>query len=57
MKHYIYYLVSSDEMNGDAHVSEIDQPKRLVETEPSKEIPRRIVSKRGIADAAAHDIE
>nr|GMD84975.1 Os11g0195650 [Ipomoea batatas] len=50
-------LSGSDEMNGNANVGEVDQPKRLVETEPGKEIPGSIVPKCSVAKAAAHDIE
>nr|GME00317.1 Os06g0556101 [Ipomoea batatas] len=40
-----------DEMDGDADVGEVDQPKGLVEAETGEEVSGSIVSKRGVAKA------
>lgn len=47
----VCYLVSSDEMDGDADIGEVDQPKGFVEAETGEEVPGSIVSKRCIAKA------
>lgn len=47
----VCYLVSSDEMDGDADVGEVDQPEGLVEAETGEEVSGSIVSKRGVAKA------
>nr|GMD99521.1 hypothetical protein Iba_chr15eCG4620 [Ipomoea batatas] len=47
----VCYLVSSDEMDGDADIGEVDQPEGLVEAETSEEVSGSIVSKRGVAKA------
>lgn len=54
---YSCYLISSNEMDGDAHVGEVDQPEGLVEAKPSKEVAGSVVPEGCIAEAAAEDVK
>lgn len=47
-----WYLVSSDEMDGNAYVGEVDQPEGLVEAKSGEEVPRSIVAEGGVAETA-----
>lgn len=51
------YLISSDEVDGDADVGDVDKPEGFVETEAGEEVSGSVVAERGVANAAAHDIE
>lgn len=51
------HLVSSNEVDGNAYIGEVDQPERLVEPESGEKVSGSVVSEGGIADATAEGIE
>lgn len=44
-------------MDGDADVSQVDEPEGLVEAEAGEEVSWRVVSECGVAYAATQDVE
>lgn len=44
-------------MDRNANIGEVDKPERFIESKAREEVPRCIISKCCIANAAAEDIE